>query len=78
MSDPAKYRTKDEVTKYRQERDPIEQVKARLIESGAQSEESLKAIENDIRAIVTEAAEFATNDPEPDASELWTDITISA
>jgi pyruvate dehydrogenase E1 component alpha subunit len=78
MSDPAKYRTKDEVTKYRQERDPIEQVRARLIESGAESEESLKAIENDIRAVVTAAAEFATNDPEPDASELWTDITISA
>jgi pyruvate dehydrogenase E1 component alpha subunit len=78
MSDPAKYRTKDEVTKYRQERDPIEQVRARLIESGAETEESLKAIENDIRAVVTAAAEFATNDPEPDASELWTDITISA
>ena len=78
MSDPAKYRSKDEVTKYRQERDPIEQVKARLIESGAQTEESLKTIENDIRAIVTAAADFATNDPEPDAAELWTDITISA
>ena len=78
MSDPAKYRSKDEVTKYRQERDPIEQVKARLIEGGFQTEEDLKKIENDIRAIVTEAADFATNDPEPDASELWTDITISA
>ena len=78
MSDPAKYRTKDEVTKYRQERDPIEQVKARLLESGVHTEESLKAIENEIRAIVTEAADFATHDPEPDASELWTDITISA
>ena len=78
MSDPAKYRTQDEVTKYRQERDPIEQVKARLLESGVQTEESLKAIENEIRAIVTEAADFATHDPEPEASELWTDITISA
>ncbi len=78
MSDPAKYRSKDEVTKYRQERDPIEQVKARLIEGGFQTEEDLKKIENDIRAVVTEAADFATNDPEPDASELWTDITISA
>jgi pyruvate dehydrogenase E1 component alpha subunit len=78
MSDPAKYRSKDEVTKYRQERDPIEQVKARLLESGYKTEEDLKKIENDIRAIVTEAADFATNDPEPDASELWTDITISA
>ncbi len=78
MSDPAKYRSKDEVTKYRQERDPIEQVKARLIEGGFQTEDDLKKIENDIRAVVTEAADFATNDPEPDASELWTDITISA
>jgi len=78
MSDPAKYRTKDEVTKYRQERDPIEQVKARLLEAGYETEESLKKIEADIRAIVTEAADFATTAPEPDASELWTDITVSA
>ncbi|WP_375450899.1 pyruvate dehydrogenase (acetyl-transferring) E1 component subunit alpha [uncultured Devosia sp.] len=78
MSDPAKYRTKDEVTKYRQERDPIEQVKARLLEAGYATEESLKAVEADIRAIVTEAADFATTAPEPDAAELWTDITVSA
>ena len=78
MSDPAKYRSKDEVTKYRQERDPIEQVRARLIEGGVMTEEDLKQIETEIRAIVTEAADFATNDPEPDPSELWTDITIQA
>jgi pyruvate dehydrogenase E1 component alpha subunit len=78
MSDPAKYRSKDEVTTMRAERDPIEQVKNRIIELGYGTEESLKAIENDIRAIVTEAADFATNAPEPDASELWTDITVSA
>jgi len=78
MSDPAKYRTKEEVTKYRQERDPIEQVRARLLEAGWASEDDLKAIETDIRAIVTAAADFATNDAEPDASELWTDITIEA
>ena len=78
MSDPAKYRSKDEVTKYRQERDPIEQVRARLLEGGSTTEEKLKKIETDIRAVVTEAADFATNDPEPDASELWTDITIKA
>ncbi len=76
MSDPAKYRSKDEVTKYRQERDPIEQVRARLLEAGTVTEEDLKKIETDIRAIVTEAAEFATNDPEPDASELWTDVIV--
>ncbi|WIY54333.1 pyruvate dehydrogenase (acetyl-transferring) E1 component subunit alpha [Devosia sp. YIM 151766] len=78
MSDPAKYRTKDEVTKFRQERDPIEQVRARLLEAGAATEEDLKKIETEIRAIVTEAADFATSDPEPDPSELWTDITIEA
>ncbi len=78
MSDPAKYRSKDEVTKYRQERDPIEQVKARLLEEGVLTEEEIKGIESEVRAIVTEAADFATNDPEPDASELWTDITVSA
>ncbi len=78
MSDPAKYRSKDEVTKYRQERDPIEQVRARLIENGVITEDDLKKIETDIRAIVTEAADFATNDPEPNPSELWTDITIEA
>jgi pyruvate dehydrogenase E1 component alpha subunit len=78
MSDPAKYRSKDEVTKYRQERDPIEQVRARLLEAGVITEDDLKKIETDIRAVVTEAADFATNDPEPDAAELWTDITIEA
>ena len=78
MSDPAKYRTKDEVTKYRQERDPIEQVKTRLLESGAIGEDWFKEIEARVRGVVNEAAEFATNDPEPDPSELWTDITIPA
>jgi pyruvate dehydrogenase E1 component alpha subunit len=74
MSDPAKYRSKDEVTTMRAERDPIEQVKNRILEKRYGTEESLKAIETEIRAIVTEAADFATSDPEPAASELWTDI----
>jgi pyruvate dehydrogenase E1 component alpha subunit len=74
MSDPAKYRTKEEVSTMRAEHDPIEQVKNRILERKLGTEESLKAIETEIRAIVTEAADFATNDPEPDASELWTDI----
>ena len=75
MSDPAKYRSKDEVQKMRSEHDPIEQVKARLIEKKWSSEEDLKAIDKKVRDIVAEAADFAQSDPEPDPSELWTDVT---
>jgi pyruvate dehydrogenase E1 component alpha subunit len=74
MSDPAKYRSKDEVASMRAERDPIEQVKARILEKRYGTEEWLKEVEAEIRAIVTEAADFATTDAEPAASELWTDI----
>ncbi|ADZ70746.1 pyruvate dehydrogenase (acetyl-transferring) E1 component subunit alpha [Polymorphum gilvum] len=76
MSDPAKYRSKDEVQKMRTERDPIEQVRARLIENDWASEDDLKAIDKDVRALVAEAAEFAQTDPEPDPSELYTDILL--
>jgi pyruvate dehydrogenase E1 component alpha subunit len=78
MSDPAKYRSKDEVATMRAEHDPIEQVKARILEKRYGTEESLKAIETEVRAIVTEAADFATSDPEPEASELWTDVYAEA
>jgi len=74
MSDPAKYRSKDEVATMRAEHDPIEQVKARILERRYGTEESLKAIETEVRAIVTEAADFATTDAEPDPSELYTDV----
>ena len=74
MSDPAKYRTKDEVQKMRNEHDPIEQVRARLLEEKFATEDDLKKIDAEVRAIVQEAAEFAQTDPEPDVSELWTDI----
>jgi pyruvate dehydrogenase E1 component alpha subunit len=74
MSDPAKYRTREEVEKVRTERDPIEQVRARVIANKWASEDELKKVDAEVRAIVNEAAEFATNDPEPDASELYTDI----
>ena len=74
MSDPAKYRSKDEVQSMRAERDPIEQVKNRILERKFGTEESLKEIETEIRARVTEAADFATSTPEPDPSELWTDV----
>lgn len=76
MSDPAKYRSKEEVSTMRSERDPIEQVRKRILDNNYATEDDLKQIEKDIRAIVTEAADFATNDPEPDPSELYTDITV--
>jgi pyruvate dehydrogenase E1 component alpha subunit len=74
MSDPAKYRSKEEVQKMREEHDPIEQVRSRLLRGQHASEEELKEIDAQVRAIVADAAEFASNDPEPDPSELWTDI----
>ena len=73
MSDPAKYRSREEVQKMREERDPIERVKAMLSADGA-AEDDLKAIDRDIRAIVNNAAEFAQNSPEPDPAELFTDV----
>jgi pyruvate dehydrogenase E1 component alpha subunit len=76
MSDPAKYRTKDEVQKMRSDHDPIEQVKHRLIENGWSTEDDLKKIDKDVRDIVADAADFAQSDPEPDASELYTDILL--
>ena len=74
MSDPAKYRTREEVEKVRSEHDPIEQVRLRAIEKKWATEDELKKIDAKVREIVNEAAEFATNDPEPDPSELYTDI----
>ncbi len=77
MSDPAKYRTRDEVQKVREERDAIEQVRGRLLGAGA-DEAELKAIDKEIKEAVNAAAEFARESPEPDPSELWTDVTVGA
>jgi pyruvate dehydrogenase E1 component alpha subunit len=77
MSDPAKYRSREEVERIRTERDPIEQVRARLLKNKRASEDELKKIDASVRDVVNEASEFATNDPEPDPSELWTDVTRS-
>ncbi len=74
MSDPAKYRTKEEVDKVRTEHDPIEQVRKRLLDKKWASEDELKKIDASVRAVVNEASEFATHDPEPDPSELYTDV----
>ncbi|WP_411035564.1 pyruvate dehydrogenase (acetyl-transferring) E1 component subunit alpha [Shinella sp. BYT-45] len=76
MSDPAKYRSKDEVQKMRSEHDPIEQVRARLLEKKWASEDDLKQIDKDVRDIVADSADFAQSDPEPDVSELYTDILL--
>jgi pyruvate dehydrogenase E1 component alpha subunit len=76
MSDPAKYRSKDEVQKMRSEHDPIEQVKIRLMDKGWATEEQLKAMDKDVRDIVSDSADFAQSDPEPDTAELYTDILL--
>jgi pyruvate dehydrogenase E1 component alpha subunit len=74
MSDPAKYRTREEVEKVRTERDPIDHVRQRLLDTGRATEDELKLIDADVRKIVNEAADFATHEPEPDPAELWTDV----
>jgi pyruvate dehydrogenase E1 component alpha subunit len=78
MSDPAKYRSKDEVSRMRQEHDPIDQVKKRLIDGGMADEAKLKEIDKEIKDIVTAAADFAQQSPEPDPAELWTDVYAPA
>jgi pyruvate dehydrogenase E1 component alpha subunit len=77
MSDPGKYRTRDEIQKMRDERDPIEQVRRRLLD-GQAGEDELKKIDAEVRSIVNASAEFAQSDPEPDTSELWTDVLVPA
>jgi pyruvate dehydrogenase E1 component alpha subunit len=76
MSDPAKYRKREEVDDIRTHHDPIEGLKGQIIEQGYATEDDLKKIDNEIKAIVKEAADFSLESPEPDASELWTDVLI--
>lgn len=76
MSDPAKYRTKEEVDKYRNERDPIDHVRKILVDEKMADEAELKTVDADIRKIVGDAAEFAQHSPEPDPAELWTDVLV--
>ena len=75
---PAKYRTREEVQKIREEKDAIEHVRDLLLTSKHCSEEDLKAIDKDIKAVVNESAEFAKQSPEPALDELWTDIYAQA
>ena len=74
MSDPAKYRSKEEVEKMRTQHDPIDQMAKMLIEQGATDEASLKKLDREVKDIVSVAADFAQTSPEPDPSELYTDI----
>jgi pyruvate dehydrogenase E1 component alpha subunit len=74
MSDPAKYRSKEEVEKFKEERDAINNFRNYLEKAGIANEAAFKKIEDEVKAIVNEAAEFAKESPEPDATELWTDI----
>jgi pyruvate dehydrogenase E1 component alpha subunit len=78
MSDPANYRSKEEVDKVRDEQDPITNLRARLIAANIFTEDDAKAMDREVRAIVTEAAEFAQTSPVPDPSELYTDVLVEA
>jgi len=77
MSDPAKYRSKEEVQKMRAEHDPIDQVKQRLLDASVMTEEEMKAIDKQVKATIAEAAKFAETSPEPEPSELYTDILVA-
>jgi pyruvate dehydrogenase E1 component alpha subunit len=74
MSDPASYRTKQEVQKVRSEKDPLDTIKSILLKNKDLSEEYIKSLDSETRTLVNEAAEFAQNSPEPDPSELYTDV----
>lgn len=78
MSDPAKYRTREEVQKMREERDAIEHVRELLLSGKHASEDDLKAIDKEIKQIVNDAADFSRESPEPPLEELWTDIYADA
>ena len=74
MSDPAKYRSKEELTEVREKRDPIENFGRKLLERGIMTEADMKALDDQIKAAVITSAEFATESPEPGLDELYTDI----
>ena len=74
MSDPAKYRTREEVQKMRDERDAIEHVRDLLLQGKHATEDDLKAIDKEIKSVVNDAAKFAQESPEPAEAELWTDV----
>ena len=78
MSDPAKYRSRDEVSRMRSEHDPIDQVRKRILDGNIADENRLKDIDKQVKDLVTAAADFAQESPEPDPSEMWTDVLAEA
>lgn len=76
MSDPAKYRTREEVQKVRGEQDPIDSVRTRLLAIRGVSEDDVKKIDAEVRSLVNDAADFARKSPEPDLEELYTDVYV--
>jgi len=78
MSDPAKYRSKEEVAKVRKESDPIDSIRERILGAGFAEESQLKELDREIKLVVTAAADFAQDSPEPDAAELYTDVYLHA
>ena len=78
MSDPAKYRTRDEVDEVRKTRDPIDHLQELLAKKGWADEAALKAVDAEVKKIVADAAEFARTSPEPEPSELYTDVYLEA
>jgi pyruvate dehydrogenase E1 component alpha subunit len=78
MSDPAKYRTREEVSKMREERDPIDALRKLMLEREIADEDAIKEVDRDVKSVVNDAAKFAQESPEPDESELWTDVYAAA
>jgi pyruvate dehydrogenase E1 component alpha subunit len=76
MSDPAKYRSREEVQSVRDNRDPIDLAKREMLELGFADEAWFKAVEKEVKAEVAEAADFAEEAPEPDPAELYTDVLV--
>ena len=78
MSDPARYRSREEVQKVRAERDPIDQARETLLKSALSDEDALRDIDREVKEVVSEAVDFAQQSPEPDPSELYTNVLIEA
>ncbi|MBM3513808.1 MAG: pyruvate dehydrogenase (acetyl-transferring) E1 component subunit alpha [Alphaproteobacteria bacterium] len=78
MSDPAKYRSKEELQKMREHHDPIDRLRAHLVDIKAMDDEGFRTLDKQIKDIVAASAEFAQTSPEPDPAELWTDILVAA